>query len=83
MPIVTTTSDTTERILAECHNLEIHAPFVLVPAGDAQSLADMLRHLRDNPTNRARTGISGADYFRRALSDVAIRQSLEEMTRAA
>lgn len=83
MPIVTATSDTTERILAESHNLGNHAPFMLVPAGDAQSLAEMLRHLRDNPTNRARMGISGADYFRRALSDVAIRQSLEKMTGAA
>jgi glycosyltransferase involved in cell wall biosynthesis len=83
MPIVTATSDTTERILAECRNLGSHAPFMLVPAGDAQSLADTLRHLRDDPTNRARTGISGVDYFRRALSDVAIRQSLEKITRAA
>jgi len=82
MPIVTATSDTAKRVLAESQNLGNHAPFMLVPSGDAQALADMLRHMRNNPEERERTGISGASYFRRALSDVAIRQSLEKMIRA-
>ncbi len=83
MPIITATTETAKRILTECHDLGSHAPFVLVPSGDARSLADTLTQLRDNPTDRSSLGASGANYFRRALSNVAIEQSLKNMIQPA
>ena len=79
MPVVTAMTDTAIRTLAECQGLGVDRPFVLVPAGDAQSLANSIRELRDNPDERTRTGASGAEYFQRALSDSAIDQSLKEL----
>lgn len=76
MPVVTALTDTATRILDECENLGIGTPFLLVPAGDPQSLASMLRRLRDNPDERTELGVAGADYFRSALSASAIEQSL-------
>jgi glycosyltransferase involved in cell wall biosynthesis len=79
MPVITATTATTKRILAECHDLEDDAPLLLVPPGDAQSLANALRQLRDNPVEFASAGSAGANYYRRALSGVAIQQSLQNM----
>jgi glycosyltransferase involved in cell wall biosynthesis len=79
MPVVTAMTDTATRILAECQGIGVDRPFVLVPAGDAQALANTIRELRDNPDERTRTGASGAEYFRSALSDSAIDQSLQEL----
>lgn len=83
MPIVTAATDTANRILAENRDSGEHEPFALVPAGDAQSLADMLCRLRDNPEERAMLGTAGANYYRRALSDAAIQRSLQDMVQAA
>jgi glycosyltransferase involved in cell wall biosynthesis len=83
-PVITAATDTTARILTECKNLDIHEPFILVPAGDGQALAKTLIQLRDSPENRSRIGASGAEYFRRALSASAIEQSLRQLiTRAS
>jgi glycosyltransferase involved in cell wall biosynthesis len=79
MPVVTAKTGTTTRILAECQGLGIERPFLLVPAGDPQSLANALTRLRDNPDERVELGASGADYFRRVLSASAIEQSLRAM----
>ena len=79
MPVVTAMTDTATRTLVECQGLGVDRPFVLVPAGDAQSLANTIRELRDNPDELTRLGASGAEYFRSALSDSAIDQSLQEL----
>lgn len=79
MPVVTAMTDTATRILAECQNLGIDRPFLLVPAGDPRSLANTLTQLRDNPDKRAEIGASGSDYFRGVLSASAIEQSLQEL----
>ncbi len=79
MPVITAATATTKRILSECDNLESEAPLMLVPPGDAQSLANALRRLLDKPAELASTGRAGADYFQRALSDAAIRQSLQNI----
>jgi glycosyltransferase involved in cell wall biosynthesis len=79
MPVVTANTATTKRVLTECHDLEAHAPMLLVPPGDAQSLANALRQLSNNPVEVASTGSAGADYYRRALSEAAIQQSLQHM----
>lgn len=82
MPIITASTLTSKRILAECHDRENHAPMLLVPPGDAQSLANALRQLRDNPVEFANTGNAGANYYHRALSDAAIQRSLQNMIEA-
>lgn len=79
MPVVTAKTGTATRILAECQSLGIERPFLLVPAGDPQSLANTLTRLRDNPDERAELGTSGADYFHSVLSASAIEQSLKEL----
>lgn len=79
MPIVTAMTETTSRILAECQSREIDRPFLLVPAGDSQSLANTITRLRDNPDERAEIAASGAEYFRSVLSDSAIEHSLQEL----
>jgi glycosyltransferase involved in cell wall biosynthesis len=79
MPVVTAKTDTANRILAECQGLGIEKPFLLVPAGDPQSLANTLTRLRDNPDERAELGASGADYFHSVLSASAIEQSLKKL----
>ena len=79
MPVVTAKTDTATRVLAECQGLGIEMPFLLVPAGDPQSLANALTRLRDNPVERAELGAAGADYFRSVLSASAIEHSLRAM----
>jgi glycosyltransferase involved in cell wall biosynthesis len=81
MPVITAMTDAANRTLAECQGLGVDRPFELVPAGDAQSLANAIRELCDNPDERTRIGASGAEYFRSALSDSAIDQSLQELIR--
>jgi len=79
MPVVTAMTDTAIRILAECQSLGTKRPFLLVPAGDPQSLVNAIRRLRDNPDERVELGASGAEYFHRVLSASAIEQSLRAM----
>jgi glycosyltransferase involved in cell wall biosynthesis len=79
MPIVTATTETTTRILAECQSREIDRPFLLVPTGDPQSLANAITRLKDNPNERAELGTAGADYFHSVLSGSAIDKSLQEL----
>jgi glycosyltransferase involved in cell wall biosynthesis len=77
MPVLTASTDTVDRIVGECQELGIETPFMLVPAGDAQALADAIVRLRDDPDGRKKTGTAGAECFRRVLSDTAIEQSLQ------
>lgn len=76
MPVITAATVTTRRILAERGDHNDDAPLLLVPPGDEQSLADALRRLHDNPAEYTRTGRAGANYYKSALSESAIRQSL-------
>ena len=72
-------SNAAARILAESRDHDGPDPLLLVPPGDAESLADALRRLHQDPHEYSNTGNAGADYYRRSLSDVAIRQSLQQM----
>jgi glycosyltransferase involved in cell wall biosynthesis len=79
MPVVTALTDTATRIFRECQSLGIERPFLAVPAGNPQSLANAITRLKENPSERAALGTSGADYFHKVLSASAIEQSVREL----
>jgi glycosyltransferase involved in cell wall biosynthesis len=79
VPVVTAMTGTATRILAEYQGLGIERPFLLVPAGDPQSLANAIKELRDNPDERAELGAAGAGYFDSMLSASAIKQSVHDL----
>ena len=79
VPVVTAMTCTATRILAEYQGLGIERPFLLVPAGDPQSLANAIKELRDNPDERAELGAAGAGYFDSMLSASAIKQSVHDL----
>jgi glycosyltransferase involved in cell wall biosynthesis len=82
-PVLTAATGVTDRIGKQCQQLDEHEPFAVVPAGDPRALADALLRLRDDPARFASLGEAGGSYYRRALSESVIEQSLQEMFEVA
>ena len=78
-PVLTASTAVTDRISKQCQELGELEPLAVVPAGDPRSLANALLQLRDDPARFASLGRAGGDYYRRALSEMVIEQSLQEL----
>ncbi len=81
MPVITASSVTVERMLAECAAKDQPEPLQTVPPGDARALAGALRQLRDNRSELLSLGKAAGQYYQQALSEPVIQQQLTEIFR--
>lgn len=78
-PVITASTSTAKRMLADSSAGGDGQPLAVVPAGDAQALADALRHFRSHGAELEDLRGAAGRYYQRALSDAVVRERLSEV----